>query len=394
MRDAQGSRAPIQHLADKVSRIFVPVVISIAIATFVAWYIGTDNSIRALAAGISVLIIACPCAMGLAVPTAVMVASGKGAQLGVLIKGGEALQRAQEIDVVVVDKTGTVTLGRPSVVSAILATNSGPSSPEVGVPSANRVQNGHVERVPVLARRRYGTPTSVDPSSTRSPCSRWPPAWKCFPSIPSPTRSWAARERGVAPVRMRDFESRTGRGAVARTAEGQRVSVGNGALMRELGVDTAALAPEAERLAASATTPVYVALDNEAVAVIGIADPVRPTSREAIAALKRMGLEVVMLTGDTRATADVHRARGRHRPRGGRGAALAEGRRDRASSARGAGRRDGRRRDQRRARARAGGRRHRDGHGHRHRHRRGRRHAHAGRPAAVSPTRSRSRAAR
>ncbi len=128
MRDAQGSRAPIQRLADRISAIFVPVVISIAIATFVAWYLAADSApgVRAFAASVAVLIIACPCAMGLAVPTAVMVATGKGASLGVLIKGGEALQRAADLDTVVLDKTGTLTEGRPTVTDVML---SGPARP-------------------------------------------------------------------------------------------------------------------------------------------------------------------------------------------------------------------------------------------------------------------------
>ena len=121
MRDAQGSRAPIQRLADRISAVFVPVVISIAIATFVVWYVAADSApaVRAFAAAVAVLIIACPCAMGLAVPTAVMVATGKGAELGVLIKGGEALQRAGALDTVVLDKTGTVTEGRPAVTDVV-----------------------------------------------------------------------------------------------------------------------------------------------------------------------------------------------------------------------------------------------------------------------------------
>ena len=271
MRDAQGSRAPIQNLADRVSRIFVPVVISIAIATFVAWYIASDSPIRALVAGISVLIIACPCAMGLAVPTALMVASGKGAQLGVLIKGGEALQRAHEINVVVLDKTGTVTLGRPAVVSVHVA----------GSP----VHSPERDDISVLALA-----AGVEALSEH-------------PLADAIVR--AAAERGAERVRVRDFESLTGRGAVARTADGKRVAVGNKSLMREVGVDVGPLEVEAERLASNAATPVYVAVDSEAVAVIGIADPVRPTSRQAVAALKRMGLEVVMLSGDLRATAEA-----------------------------------------------------------------------------------------
>src|SRR5205085_7511971 len=133
MRDAQGTRAPIQHLADRVSAIFVPVVISIAIATFVTWFILADTApgVRAFASAVAVLIIACPCAMGLAVPTAVMVATGKGAELGVLIKGGEALQRAGSIDTVVLDKTGTITHGRPTVTDLVVAPNGSWSDDEL-----------------------------------------------------------------------------------------------------------------------------------------------------------------------------------------------------------------------------------------------------------------------
>ena len=123
MREAQGSRAPIQRLADRISGIFVPVVLSIAIATFVVWFVAADAApaVRAFAAAVAVLVIACPCAMGLAVPTAVMVATGKGAELGVLIKGGEALERAHAVDTVVLDKTGTITEGKPAVTDVVLA---------------------------------------------------------------------------------------------------------------------------------------------------------------------------------------------------------------------------------------------------------------------------------
>jgi P-type Cu+ transporter len=267
MRDAQGSRAPIQNLADRVSRVFVPVVISIAIAAFVVWFVAFGAPVRALVAAISVLIIACPCAMGLAVPTALMVASGKGAHLGVLIKGGEALQRAHEIDVVVLDKTGTVTLGRPTVVSVFLT------------PSSEVAENA------VLAMA-----AGVEALSEH-------------PLADAIVR--AAAEREVRRAEVRDFESRTGRGAVARTADGRRVAVGNATLMREVGADVAQLEGDAKELAAQARTPVYIAIDDKAVAVLGIADPVKPSSRDAIAALRRMGLEVVMLTGDSRLTAEA-----------------------------------------------------------------------------------------
>jgi len=278
MRDAQGSRAPIQNLADRVSGIFVPVVISLAIATFVVWFIVGSSpghgsgAVRAMVAAISVLIIACPCAMGLAVPTALMVATGKGAQLGALIKGGEALQRAHEIDVVVLDKTGTVTIGKPTVVEVVLS----------GFATA--------------------TPQALDAAAILA-LAAGVEAMSEHPLAAAIVR--AAAERGVDRASVRDFESRTGRGAIAHTVDGRLVAVGNGTLMREIGADVGALAVEAERLASQARTPVYVSIDTAVVALLGIADSVRPTSREAVEVLRRMGLEVVMLTGDARATAQA-----------------------------------------------------------------------------------------
>ena len=266
MRDAQGSRAPIQNLADRVSRVFVPVVLSIAIATFVAWFIAAD-AMHAMVAAISVLIIACPCAMGLAVPTALMVASGKGAQLGVLIKGGEALQRAQEIDIVVLDKTGTVTLGHPTVVEIVLAPGVASKFSEADVLS--------------LA-------AGVESLSEH-------------PLADAIVR--AVADRGLKRAEVRRFESRTGQGVVAYASDGRRVAAGNAQLMGEVGATVGGLEAEARRLAEKGRTPVYVAVDDVVVALLGIADPVKPEARNAIERLKKMGLEVVMLTGDTRATA-------------------------------------------------------------------------------------------
>jgi Cu+-exporting ATPase len=256
-----------------------------------------------MVAAISVLIIACPCAMGLAVPTALMVATGKGAQLGALIKGGEALQRAHEIDVVVLDKTGTVTIGKPTVVDVVLA-----GGMEVGgVPTANRAQYGHEEHVAVLPQPRHGPPPTATPQALDEAgilaLAAGVEALSEHPLAAAIVR--AALERGVERAPMRDFESRTGRGAVARTVDGRLVAVGNGTLMREIEADVGALAVEAERLASQARTPVYVAVDTAVVAALGIADPVRPTSREAVEAVRRLGLEVVMLTGDARATAEA-----------------------------------------------------------------------------------------
>jgi Cu+-exporting ATPase len=259
MRDAQGSRAPIQRLADQVSGVFVPVVISIAIATFAIWYVTADTApaLRAFAAAVAVLIIACPCAMGLAVPTAVMVATGKGAEIGVLIKGGEALQRAGSLDTVVLDKTGTVTEGRPSVTDVIV------------------VGDRHESEVLALAgalERQSEHPLADAVVS-------------------------AARTRGLTLGSASTFEAHPGRGVVG-IVDGVAVAVGNGRLMEEWAVDTAPLADHAERLAADAKTVAFVALDGALAGIVAVADPVRPTSREAIAALHRMGLDVVLLTGD------------------------------------------------------------------------------------------------
>ena len=263
MRDAQASRAPIQNLADRVSRVFVPVVISIAIATFVGWFVA-GNASHGVVAAISVLIIACPCAMGLAVPTALMVASGKGAQLGVLIKGGVALQRAHEITVVVLDKTGTITAGRPTVVD---------------------VHTAGASATDVLA-----TAAGVEAMSEH-------------PLADAIVR--AAAEKQIVKTAVRDFESTTGRGAQGRDAAGRRVAVGSGTWMHELGLDAAPLAPVAQQLAQNGRTAVFVAIDQAVIGVLGIADPVKPDAAQAIARLKGMGLKVLMLTGDSRATAEA-----------------------------------------------------------------------------------------
>jgi P-type Cu+ transporter len=265
MRDAQGSRAPIQNLADRVSRVFVPAVLSVAIAVFVAWYI-TADPVRATVAAISVLIIACPCAMGLAVPTALMVATGKGAQLGVLIKGGEALQRAHEIDTVVLDKTGTITAGRPTVTDVM--------------PGATDI----------TADQILGIAAGVETLSEH-------------PLADAVVR--AATDRGLTRSEVRDFESRTGKGVVARLSDGRRAAVGNASLLSDLGITPGSLEGRASQLASSGRTPVYVVVDTAAVGVLGVADPVKPEAKGAIAALRRMGMDVVMLTGDAQQTAEA-----------------------------------------------------------------------------------------
>ena len=266
MRDAQGSRAPIQRLADRISGIFVPVVISIAIATFAAWFVMADaaSAVRGFAAAVAVLIIACPCAMGLAVPTAVMVSTGKGAELGVLIKGGEALQRAGDVRTVVLDKTGTVTEGRPTVTDLI----------GVGMLAEN-------DLLRLVA--------SVERSSEH-------------PLAEAIVQHAAAR--GLKLGEVEAFASETGRGATG-VVDGTTLAVGNAALMADYAIDIAPLAGDAERLAGEGKTPMYVAADGQLAGLIAVADPIKATSRAAIRRLREMGLEVVMLTGDNQRTADA-----------------------------------------------------------------------------------------
>jgi Cu+-exporting ATPase len=272
MRDAQGSRAPIQRLADRISGIFVPVVLQIAIATFVIWFVAADAApgVRAFAAAVAVLIIACPCAMGLAVPTAVMVSTGKGAEAGVLIKGGEALQRARGVTVVVLDKTGTVTEGRPTVTELILAPG-----------ARGSVVEGETELLRLVA--------SLESSSEH-------------PLADAIVQH--ARELGIALAPADGFDAVTGRGAVG-VVDGRRLAIGNALLMSDHDLATDALRGDAERLAAEGKTPMYVAMDGALAGLVAVADPIKATSRAAVQRMRAMGLEVVMLTGDNRRTAEA-----------------------------------------------------------------------------------------
>jgi P-type Cu+ transporter len=272
MRDAQASRAPMQQLADQVSAVFVPVVISLAITTFVVWFVSVHASgapagaatVRAFATGVAVLIIACPCAMGLAVPTAVMVSTGKGAELGVLIKGGRALQRAGDVDTVVLDKTGTITEGRPSVTDVSLAPGVDHDALIAAVASVERSS----EHALADAIVRYAT------------------------------------ERGVAMTAAERFESSPG-GGVRGSVNGRAVTVGNESFVTGRGIRVDTMRADAERLAESGQTPVFVAIDDRLAAVVAIADPIKPTSRAAIARLRAMDLDVVMLSGDHPHTANA-----------------------------------------------------------------------------------------
>jgi P-type Cu+ transporter len=270
VQQAQGSKAPIQRLADRISAVFVPVVLSIAIVTFVVWFdVGPEPTyLHALVSAVTVLIIACPCAMGLAVPTAVMVSTGRGAELGVLIKGGEALERSEAIDTVVFDKTGTITEGHPAVRTIVLAPGVDPGA----IPDEGRLV-ALAAAVEALSEHPLAEAVVAE-----------------------------SRRLGATTLPAAGFESHTGRGVLGIVAD-HLIAVGNTALLHELGIDAAPLAQAADGFAADGHTPVHVAVDGRLAGLIAVADPVKPTSRLAVEALRGMGLEAVMLTGDDRRTA-------------------------------------------------------------------------------------------
>jgi Cu+-exporting ATPase len=264
LREAQASRAPLQRLADRISAVFVPTVISIAIATFVVWYLAADVApgVRAFSSAISVLIIACPCAMGLAVPTAIMVATGRGAELGLLIKGGAALERIRAVDTVVLDKTGTVTEGKP-VVTDIVVAGSRSESEVLALAASVESLSEHPLAGAIVA---------------------------------------GARARGLVLSTPEGFHALPGHGARG-VVGGTLVLVGNRAMMTGAGLDPGPLDPAAARLAGLGKTPMYVAADGALAGLVAVADTLRPTSREAVSELQAAGLDVVLLTGDNRGTA-------------------------------------------------------------------------------------------
>jgi P-type Cu+ transporter len=264
LRDAQGSRAPIQHIADRISAVFVPTVLGLAILTFFGWRLFAPHAgaMQAVAAAVTVLVIACPCAMGLAVPTAVMVATGRGASFGILIKGGEALQRMEKIDTVVLDKTGTLTAGRPEVTDVQLA------------------QGRAADDVVALA-------AALERASEH-------------PLAEAMVRH--ARARGLTLPHPESFESLTGLG-VTGMIEGHAVLVGNAALMKKYSIAVAPLEELAADLAEAGKTPLWIAVDGELAAVIAVADTIKPSSIEAVRQMHAEGLRVVMLTGDQERTA-------------------------------------------------------------------------------------------
>ena len=262
--EAQRSRAPIQGLADRVAAYFVPAVVLIAVVTFIVWTLfGPAPSVaHAIVNAVAVLIIACPCALGLATPMSIMVGTGRGASVGVLIKNAEALERLEKVNTLVIDKTGTLTEGKPKLVS-VLPTDS----------------NTETELLRLAASVEQG---SEHPLATAIVVG--------------------ARERGLPVTPATQFASVTGKG-VRGTVDGQPIVFGNAALLGDLGIDIAPLAAEAERLGREGQTVMFLAASGRFTGLLGVTDPVKPSSAEAIRLLKEEGIRIVMLTGDNRATA-------------------------------------------------------------------------------------------
>ncbi len=261
---AQRSRAPIQRLADRVSGWFVPLVIVVAVAAFLAWSIwGPEPRMTfGLIAAVSVLIIACPCALGLATPMSIMVGVGRGAQAGVLIKDAEALERFERIDTVVVDKTGTLTEGKPKAVA---------------VRTAPGFNEADVVRLAASLERSSQHPLGA--------------------AIVA-----AAQERNLTLADVTEFDAPVGRG-VTGTVERRRLAIGNARIMEDSGIDVGTLTAEADKLRQEGATAIFVAIDGKAAGVIAVADPIKSTTPGALAALREAGIRVVMLTGDNATTA-------------------------------------------------------------------------------------------
>ena len=264
--EAQRSRAPIQKLADQIAAWFVPAVVVISLLAFAAWAIwGPEPRLAlALVSAVAVLIIACPCALGLATPMAIMVGTGRGAQAGVLIKNAEALERLEDVDTIVVDKTGTLTEGKPKL-SQVVAAGVASEADVLRLAAGLELGSEHPLAAAIVA---------------------------------------GARERGLSIPNSSSFESHTGKG-VSGQVEGRALALGNIALMRDKGVDVTALAPQADALRAEGATVMFVAVNGKPAGLVAVADPVKESTPEAIEMLHREGLRIVMLTGDNLTTAQA-----------------------------------------------------------------------------------------
>ena len=264
IEDAQQSKAPIAQMADIVSGYFVPTVFVIAIASFALWMLSGETLSFSLTIFVSVLVIACPCALGLATPTAIMVGTGKGAENGILIKGGEALETTHKIDTIIFDKTGTITEGKPTVTD-IITTGT--------VDSDSLLQ--------ITASAEKGSEHPLGDAIVKS-----------------------AEDKGLELYPIEHFESITGQGINA-TIQGKQLLIGNIRLMQEMGIAVEAVLADADTLAAQGKTPMYIALDSKLAGIIAVADVVKPGSAKAVKKLMEMGIEVAMITGDNRRTAEA-----------------------------------------------------------------------------------------
>jgi Cu+-exporting ATPase len=264
--EAQRSRAPIQRLADRVSAWFVPAVVVVAVVSAIVWgLIGPEPRMAyAIVNAVAVLIIACPCALGLATPMSIMVGTGRGATAGVLIKNAEALEVLERVDTLIVDKTGTLTEGRPRLMSVV---------------AIGGVTEAHVLRLAASLERASEHPLAA-------------------------AIVGGASERGVALAEVAEFKSVTGRGVTGRV-DGRSVALGNRRLMDDLGLDVSALLPRADELRAEGQTVMFVAIDGRLAGLVGVADPIKGSTPEALELLRRSGLRIVMLTGDSRRTAEA-----------------------------------------------------------------------------------------
>ena len=264
--EAQRSRAPIQRLADRVAGYFVPAVVLIAIASFIAWSIwGPEPRLAlGLVSAVTVLIIACPCALGLATPMAIMVGTGRGAQAGVLVRHAEALERLEQVDTIVVDKTGTLTEGKPAVTTVVTV-----------IANAERMLLGLVAALEQASEHPLAAAIVT-----------------------------AARQRGLDLPDVSGFESVTGRGVTGLVA-GHVIVTGTAAFLQERGINPSELERRAEELARKGQTVIFVAIDGRVAGLLGVADPVKPGTQETLSALRADGLRIVMLTGDNRVTAEA-----------------------------------------------------------------------------------------
>jgi P-type Cu+ transporter len=299
VEEAQGSKAPIQRLADYIASIFVPAVLGIAVLTFLIWYFfGPEPKVTlALLAFVSVVIIACPCAMGLATPTAIVVGTGKGAENGILIRSGEALERAYKLDVIVLDKTGTLTRGKPEVTDIVLADAAGADSP-----NGSAVRSGEVA---AGTDRAAGTLPGTRPLPTQDELLRLAASAERGSEHPlGEAIVDEAKRRGLEPRDVSHFSAIPGRGVEAVVGD-DPILLGNRRLLEERGYSLGSLQSTADRLSEEGKTPMFVVVGDVLAGVIGVADVLKPDSAGAVRTLEGLGLEVYMITGDNQRTAEA-----------------------------------------------------------------------------------------